>query len=134
MLGGGNPVGGSNPAGTSGSINFVGDHCYGYSGNITSAGAASADTAYLDFTMPDNTYAVGWLNISELNAGNTAERFVDVLIDGQKIVQIKADGNPDFLNNFPIPLLLPPGAHIEAKCGVNGGAEFAVTFRGRAYQ
>ena len=134
MLGGGNPVGGSNPAGTGGSINFVGDHCYAYSGPILSAGASSADTTYLDFTMPDNTYAVGWLNLTELNAGNSAERFVDVIVDGQKICNIKADSSPDFLNNFPIPLLLPPGAHVEVKVGVNGGETFAITFRGRTYQ
>ena len=95
LVGGGNPVG-SNPAGTSSSLNFTGDHCYAYSGNILSAGAASADTTYLDFTMPNNTYAVGWLSITELNSGNSAERFVDVLMDGEKICQIKADANPDF--------------------------------------
>ena len=132
MLGGGNPVSGSNPAGISSSINFVGDHCYAYSGSIQSAGGGSADTTYLDFTMPNNTYAVGWLNISDLNAGS-GERFVTIEIDSQKIANIKTDGNPDFLNNFPIPLLFPPGARITIKCGINGGAEFAVTFRGRAY-
>ena len=133
MLGGGNPVGGSNPTGIGSSINFVGNHCYAYSGSIQSAGAGSADTTYLDFTMPNNTYAVGWLNISDLNAGS-GERFVTIEIDSQKIANIKTDGNPDFLNNFPIPLLFPPGARITIKCGINGGAEFAVTFRGRAYQ
>jgi hypothetical protein len=35
MFGGGNPVGGSNPSGTGGSINYIGDFAYAYSGPIT---------------------------------------------------------------------------------------------------
>jgi len=133
MLGGGNPVGGSNPAGTGGSLNFVGDHCYAYSGTIQSAGAASADTTYLDFTMPNNTYTEGWLHLSVKGAGG-GERYVTVSIDDQFIVNIKQDGNPDFLNNFPIPLLFPPDSHVVVKFGTNGGEECSFTFRGRAYQ
>jgi len=130
--GGAGNVTGGNPTGTGAGLNFVGSHAYGYSGSIQSAGAASADTTYLDFTMPNNTYAEGWLHLT-VKGGGAGERFVTVSIDEQNIVNIKQDGNPDFLNNFPIPLLFPPDSHVVVKCGTNGGEEFSVTFRGKAY-
>ena len=130
--GGAGNTAGSNPSGTGAGLNFVGSHAYAYSGEITSAGGGSADTTYLDFTMPNNTYAEGWLYLSTFGAGS-GERFFTVSIDDQIVINIKQDGNPDFLNNFPIPLLFPNDAHVEVKAGTSGGEIFAITFRGRAY-
>jgi len=47
LAGAGNPVGGTNPSGTGGSINYVGDRVYGYSGQST---IGSGGAVMLSFT------------------------------------------------------------------------------------
>ena len=123
----------NNAPGVGASLVFIGNHAYGYSGAFASAGAASADTTYLDFTMPSNSYAKGWLNLA-VKGGGAGERFMTVAINGQLIIDIKQDGNPDFLNNFPIPVLFPADARCEVKAGTNGGEVFGITFVGEVFE
>ena len=68
MLGGGNPVvGGSNPSGTGSSINYIGEHAYAYSGEITS-GSGTTKTL-LNFITASNSYIVGTIHLV-LRPGN----------------------------------------------------------------
>jgi len=112
-------------------LSIADNHAYAYSGGIISAGAASADTTYLKFTS-GNYYIVGTLSIYEKNAGN-GERFSDISFNGVNVIQMKADTNPDWLDNFPIPILIPPHTEVEVKCGFSGGELFSVVIVGRVY-
>ena len=113
-------------------LELVGDHAYAMSGSIISAGGASADTTYLNFTS-GNYYFVGTLSIYEKNAGN-GERYADVSFNGANIIEMKADTNPDWLDNFPIPIIIPSYTAVEVTAGFSGGELFSVVLVGRIYR
>ena len=129
--GAGNPVGGSF-TGPAEALEVIGDHAYALSGGIISAGGASADTTYLKFTS-GNYYFVGTLSVYDKNAGN-GERYSDVSFNGANIIQMKADTGPDWLDNFPIPIIIPSYTEVEVKCGFSGGELFSVVIVGRIYR
>jgi len=60
LIGGGGSgnVAGGNPSGTGTGLTYVGDHCYAYSGEITSG--TSGDSTMLDFSTGANSYIVGY--------------------------------------------------------------------------
>jgi len=113
-------------------LNVIGKHAYANSGMITSAGAGSADTTYLEFTT-GSYYTVAILNIYEKSSGNH-ERFADVLFNAVEILQLKGDTGPDWLEFFPIRLLIPPYTGVTVKVGTNGGSPFSAVLRGRIYE
>ena len=113
MLGGGNPVSGNNPSGTSGSLNYVGKHAYGYSGTIA-LDAGGADTTMLAFET-GNSYLVGQLNFTGVWAdlGSTAV-FMKLLINGEEILANKvASVSVRDVEGTPYPVLIPPFSKIQ---------------------
>ena len=78
--GGAGNVGGGNPAGIGTSLNYIGDHCYAYSGVI---GATSSGTTYLEFTT-GSLYIVGTVQCNY--AINQAEDMAyEIKMDGQTV-------------------------------------------------
>ena len=129
--GAGNPVGGSF-TGPAEALEVIGDHAYAMSGSFASAGGGSADTTYLKFTS-GNFYLVGSLHIYEKTAG-AHERFADVTFNGVNIIEIKGDNNPDWLNIFPIELLIPPYTEVQVDAGSTDAAPFSAVLVGRIYR
>ena len=112
-------------------LSIAGSHAYAYSGSFASAGGGSADTTYLSFTS-GNYYLVGTLHIYEKTSGSH-ERFSTVTFNGVNVIEIKGDGNPDWLNNFPMELLIPPRTVVEIKSGSSDAAPFSAVIVGRIY-
>ena len=127
----GNPVGGSF-TGAAEALEVIGDHAYAMSGSFASAGGGSADTTYLNFTS-GNFYFVGTLQIYEKAAGSH-ERFAEVSFNGIDIIEIKGDTAPDWLENFPIDILIPPYTEVKVDAGSTDAAPFSAVLVGRIYR
>jgi hypothetical protein len=80
--GAGNPVGGSNPAGIGTSINYIGNHVYGYSGTVTLGDGATVTC--LDFTSGSSNYIIAKVQAGFTSRSNDDTNFV-VKIDGQLV-------------------------------------------------
>ena len=94
IAGAGNPTGGSNPAGTSQGLNYVGEHAYAYSGNLT-VGSTGSVTA-LKFAT-GNSYVVG--KFSPQYNGNHSEDFLyTFILNGETlfVLTLKDQGNQVF--------------------------------------
>jgi len=135
MLGGGNPVvGGSNPSGTGSSINYIGNHAYAYSGEITS-GSGTTKTL-LNFITASNSYIVGTIQFGfGGNRLNDDER-VELLIDGQITASMVFNNNYERaeLNDFQV--ILPPESNVLVRIvKVSGTADVPSFswFQGRVY-
>ena len=113
-------------------LEIIGNHAYAMSGSFASAGGGSADTTYLSFTS-GNYYFVGTLHIYEKTAG-AHERFADISFNGVNIIEIKGDNNPDWLNIFPIELLIPPYTEVVVDAGSSDAASFSAVLVGRIYR
>jgi len=111
--GAGNVAGGANPAGIGSSLNYIGDHCYGYSGVI---GATSSGTTYLDFTT-GGLYIVATVQCNY--AINQAEDMVyEIKMDGQTVqkwINAGATGvsNAGFEPQNPQQIIIPPFTRVE---------------------
>ena len=70
MLGGGNLVGGANPAGAGTTLNYIGNFCYGYSGQVATVG--SNDMTLLEFETGREVLKV---QMSMVTFGVTSEDF-----------------------------------------------------------
>ena len=133
ITGGRPPVGSSNSfTGAAQALEVIGDHAYAMSGSFASAGGGSADTTYLSFTS-GNYYLVATLQIFEKTAGSH-ERFSEVSFNGINIIEIKGDGNPDWLENFPIDLIIPPYTEVQVDAGSTDAAPFSAVLVGRIYR
>ena len=130
MLAGGNPVTSSNPAGTGTSINYIGNHVYGYSGALT------CDTSYtrlLKFTM-GNSYAKVKFNPVYFTEGTGEDCFWQVLIDGQAIFHSEITGSSADTPFQEVELIFPSFAEITIQAKVASGTrDLGAVFAGRVY-
>jgi len=110
MLGGGNPVGGSNPSGVGTSINYIGNHCYAYSGLIQ---VADSLTTCLQFNT-GNSYLVVDLTLSggaRIDGGTNVgcNTIFEIYMDGTRNLLVKVESiNEDMPAMEVLPLLIPP--------------------------
>jgi len=131
--GGGSGAGGAgntvNPAGTGTSINYVGNHAYGYSGIIQGTGGQDV---LLKFTT-GKEYIVGeWAPIYASDASDNGTWFIK--IDGQVIWEIIATGaTTATFGNVGNRVLLPPYSNIEFLVEIGNNRDVGVTFAGRVY-
>jgi hypothetical protein len=134
--GAGNIAGGANPAGTGSGLNYVGNHCYAYSGVIASSGSQSAatDTTLLFTTGSEYiTCVMAWGNNQ---TSGTADNFIQINMDGQAIYQIRFKEGADSNETNPknLYLLIPPFTKFETLVGTSGDpSNWTITLRGRIY-
>ena len=106
--GGGSPnVTGSNPAGTGTSLNYIGDHAYGYSGVV---GVDNNETSLIDATT-GALYIVGQVTFSypEFNSDNYRYR---IYIDEQQVWGIEVGGGTDANLIDPVDIMIPPYSRV----------------------
>ena len=129
--GAGNPVGGSF-TGPAQALEIIGDHCYAYSGAVTTPGSTNLAT-YLDFTS-GNYYAVTELQLLDSYTGN-ADRFVEVLFNGATVIKGTLDDSPSKYGSFPYNLIIPPYTEVLVKWGINGQTQETTCFlTGKIYR
>jgi hypothetical protein len=132
MLGGGNPVGGGNPSGTGTSLNFIGNHVYAYSGDVTVVAGTSADTTMLDFTTGPE-YIVGTFSFTGQNTGSNDE-FLSISMNSEPVFRGRYPSGSQRVNEQPTDLVIPPYTRVTCKLGVetsNQSMTFVLT--GRVY-
>jgi hypothetical protein len=130
--GGAGNTAGSNPSGTSTNLNYVGEHSYAYSGDVTVGGSL---TTMLEFTT-SNQYIVGNYQIHGAFAqiGND-QVTVEVVVNGESVVHTFwtfADENLSALENN---ILLPPYSTIRFQLAQASASDrtMQLTFQGRVY-
>lgn len=130
--GGGSPnVTGANPTGTGTSLNYVGDHAYAYSGEIS---VNDNETTMLDFTLGANQYFVGKVQFSYYG-GTNQDCQHNIKINGELIQRYRvtqAYTEPDMF----IPIIFVGGDRVQitSKNAVDSAAlTTIVTVTGRVY-
>jgi len=129
--GAGNPAGGTAGIGTS--LNYIGNHCYAYSGNVTDATSSAPATTLLDFTTASGTYIKGKF---QWEANNESSLVVDIVVEfnGQRIYDSEFDASPSRgMWNTPLRVIIPPETRVVMKFGASGNMESAAQFTGRVY-
>jgi len=130
--GGAGNVAGGNPAGTGTGLNYLGEHAYAYSGNVT---FGTGDyTSLLNFTT-GGTYIVGYFQVSSTSGSgvNTDSR---ILLNGEAIMQNEYGSTgptaPDAGN--PTYIIVPPYSNVKFDfVSQSGDLTFQVMFTGRVY-
>jgi len=129
--GGAGNVAGGNPSGTGSSLNYIGEHCYAYSGKV-----ASSATAFnlLDFTT-GNSYILADLTCFYAVQGSGSDMQFTVKLNGEAIGQFNLTDSND-LTEFPVPFLIPSFSRFQIEQdNLAGGTEpVAATIVGRVYQ
>ena len=138
--GGGSPnvAGGGNPAGTSSTLNYVGNHAYGYSGTFPTT---TSTQTMMEFNTFHNTYIVGeFVLMGGLKYASTSNGRISVFkltVNGEIIAVVKSDPqSADYTGDVRLPILLEPASRIKLEViGNDGSADDVVTaiFVGRAY-
>jgi len=110
-------------------LNYIGKHCYAYSGMV--AGSTSANTTYLEFET-GNHYIVGELQQGSTN--ETTRKTVFVSYDSQTIIQMDVDNSYPFPNDYK--LLIPPYTKVKMELRLSGddGMSSWFTFRGLVHK
>jgi len=130
--GGAGNTAGSNPRGTSSNLNYVGEHSYAYSGNVTVSGSLST---MLEFTT-SNQYIVGTYQIHGVFAqiGSSQIR-INVTLNGESITDTYWDSAQDNLNPLENNILLPPYSTIKFELSQASGSDrtMQLTLLGRLY-
>jgi len=134
LIGGGGAgnVAGGNPSGTGSSLNYIGDHCYAYSGRINSNAASSADATMLDFST-GSQYIEAKLGFIEDNKGAETVYF-SVFMDGQEVIKNQYDGAPENELSQPMYLIIPPYTRFQVLWGMASVSKDGCAFlTGRVY-
>ena len=135
LVGGGGAANtaGGNPSGTGSSLNYIGDHAYGYSGLVQTVGDNNYTTA-MEFTIgPDYILAQVQLCPASGNADDLAFR---MSIDGQAVGEFFTKDPPAEFNANPVPFLIPSYSKvtIEIKNGQSSTArDTYIMIVGRVY-
>ena len=135
MLGGGNPVGGTNPSGTGTGLNFIGNHCYAYSGSIA---ITSQVQTMLDFTTGGEYNVVKiQTGITQGGGGAQSDDIETVIeLNGEVVMARMLSHNNESGALEAIDLLIAPFTHVKITCDNIQGTTSTptqVTITGRTY-
>ena len=125
---------GSNASFTGGGfgLSIVGDHCYAYSGAVTSAPVSGPDTKMLDF-YSGKGYIKSKLQFITKHR-TTQVVYLDIQFNGVSIWDGEKDHTPDKDWGVPIHLVIPPLTRVQVFWGLtNDTADGFVTLTGRVY-
>ena len=131
--GGAGNVAGGNPSGTGSSLNYIGDHAYGYSGLVQTAGDNTYSTA-MQFTIGQD-YVLAQVQLCPAS-GNADDLAFRMSIDGQAVGEFYTANPPSEFNASPVPFLIPSFSKvtIEIKNGQGSTArDTYIMIVGRVY-
>ena len=137
-IGGGPPTGSwAGASGTGASLNYIGNHAYGNSGQIQ---ASSGEAVGLDFTSAANQYIVGTMTaLFECGTIEGGNQFGYVItFDGQIVCDTSREALGDDRIDSPLPaqvdLLIPPSTRVVISAQTSGNAiNMTFNFVGRVY-
>ena len=140
LIGGGGAgnTAGSNPTGISQSLNYIGNHCYAYSGLIQ---VGTSLTTCLEFTT-GNSYAVANLSLfgGARHDGGTntgCNTVFEIYLDGTRNLLVKVESiNEDMPAMEVVPILIPPYTNFKVAFITdvsNDGIFNSVAIQGEVY-
>ena len=111
LVGGGgapNVSGGANPAGIGNTLNYIGNHVYGYSGAIALDGTTNENT-YMKFTT-GTSYVVGTVQFNNLDEGAGTDDMIYKVYFDEQVIQSYRVGSANIYTSpdNTIPILIPP--------------------------
>jgi hypothetical protein len=115
-------------------LNYIGRHCYAYSGNIDIAsGGGNPDTVLLKFITGNEV-----IDADIMIGLDDQDSFIasyEINMNGQTVYAIKWDslGTAGFVVDSPIKLIIPPLTEFELKVGISDNKQFCAILRGRVY-
>ena len=132
--GAGNPAGsGGAFTGTAQALEYVGDHCYAYSGVVTSAGTSAPDSTMLSFTT-GNHYIVAKINWATNSVGSDL-MFLNVTLNDTIIFKGKWDNQPAMNDDQPIRIVVPAYTEVFVGWDANtSGKDCTVQLTGEVYR
>jgi hypothetical protein len=124
MLGGaGNPVGGSNPTGIGATLNYIGDHAYGYSGAVT---VSNSSETLLDFTTGDVYITAKFaFGLDRTNAADANKDYgYRIKVNDQIVIEnfTFSDGDGTMVYGAAdtvLPIIIEPQSRIVIECFTN---------------
>jgi len=134
ILGGAGNIAGSNPAGTGSSLNFIGDHVYGFSGIVANASSGTADSVCFDFTTGAE-YIDTRVSVMSDEVG-TAALYARIEMNGEAVFRQNIDSasSGGFQYDNPFYMIIPPFTHFKLLVGANANVDFTAMIVGRVYQ
>ena len=136
ISGAGNPVGG-NPAGVGTSINYIGEHVYATSGQLSSNTSA---VTHLEFST-GNQYILGRITcfgatkLADVAVGRTS--LFEISLDSQVIAGLKLDtAEEDMPTVVYTKILIPPFTKVKVDCTSDASTAdrlTSVVLTGRVY-
>ena len=130
--GGAGNVSGSNPSGTGTSLNYVGQHAFAYSGDVSVTGSL---TTMLEFSTAEQ-YVVGYYQIHGTFAqiGNN-QITIELTINGESIVHTFWTFVDEDVSALENRILLPPYSRVRFQLAQASGADrnMQLTLQGRVY-
>jgi hypothetical protein len=118
-------------AGVGKDLNYIGKHCFAYSGAIVDAASGAADSVCLDF-VTGNEAIHGKLQF-ETEANVTQVYYLDVQLNGISIFDVAWDNDPvkTILLN-PLRLIIPPYTSVKVLWGLDNDTKKGyATFTGK---
>ena len=132
IVGGGANTAGSNPAGVGTALNYVGDHAYAYSGDVSVSGSL---TTMLEFNTAEQ-YIIASYQIHGLYAQIGANQIqLEIIMNGESVTHTFWDSGGDNINPLENRILLPPFTKITFELAQASGSDRAMqlTLLGRVY-
>ena len=111
LIGGGGVgnVSGGNPSGTGGSLNYIGEHVYGYSGIIS---ITNVEQSLMEFTTSGSAYIVAKVQFSYANAAGD-DYLYKIYLDNQIIQSyVNAAGTTQYGDDV-LNILIPPESKVK---------------------
>jgi len=116
------------------SLNYVGQHVYGYSGIVGSDG--TAELTLLEFTLGSG-YAVALVEFDygEISSVDFTPRiYLNNQVISQPVQRGGATSNEAEINPTPVHVIIPPFTEVKITMQSNsGGREFGARITGRVY-
>ena len=137
--GGFNAVSGSNPVGTGASLNYIGNHAYGYSGTFP---ASTSAATMMEFTTGNNTYIVGEFmlcgSLQFATGSNGRISTFQLSLNSEVVAVVKSDPQAgDYTGDTKLRILLEPNTRVKLEVIANDASADDVAtalFTGRTYQ
>jgi len=121
-----------NPSGTGTSLNYIGNHCYAYSGVV---GVNDTEKALLKFST-GNEYIRAIIQFNGGAAGGGDNYIYRVKYDSQIVQEYVTNSNTDDAPNQKLNLIIPPFTNVECtavNASDNSSNDQIVSLSGRTY-
>jgi len=119
-------------AGTGLELNYLGRHCFAYSGARSIPAAGVAGTTMLNFTTGAHVIRGYFAWHSE--ASTTTDEFMVVKLNGIITVQSRYSDAYNSSNDQPLEIIIPPYTNVECLFGNDGGTTATFQLTGKVYK